>query len=116
MSMVLPSQTYEYQNLINSICDNFVKRRKAVISELKDTCDLMTSSDYKERFIAEYEQLRIRSEKLGNTIKALQEGSLAFTPACPVDILEDQLEAMKGYQSVLEERAVIEGISLNSSR
>ena len=27
---------------------------------LKDTIDLMTSEDYKERFLAEYQQLKIR--------------------------------------------------------
>ena len=32
--------------------------------ELKDTIDLMNSGDYKERFIAEYYQTKIRYEKL----------------------------------------------------
>ena len=32
--------------------------------ELKDTTTLMVSSDYKERFKAEYYQLKIRLEKL----------------------------------------------------
>lgn len=32
--------------------------------ELKDTAILMVSSDYKERFKAEYYQLKIRLEKL----------------------------------------------------
>lgn len=32
--------------------------------ELKDTATLMVSSDYKERFKAEYYQLKIRLEKL----------------------------------------------------
>lgn len=32
--------------------------------ELKDTVGLMKSSDYKERFIAEYTQVKIRYEKL----------------------------------------------------
>ena len=32
--------------------------------ELKDTIALMTSSDYKQRFIAEYWQTKIRYEKL----------------------------------------------------
>lgn len=84
-----------------------------MISELKETCDLMTSSDYRERFIAEYEQLRIRIVKLENMIKDFHEGSLSFTPSCPVELLEDQLDAMKDYKNVLEQRASIEGISLN---
>ena len=32
--------------------------------ELKDTIDLMISSDYKDRFKAEYYQVKIRVEKL----------------------------------------------------
>lgn len=32
--------------------------------ELKDTIDLMNSEDYKEYFIAEYYQTKIRYEKL----------------------------------------------------
>ena len=32
--------------------------------ELKDTIDLMNSPDYKERFKAEYMQVKIRYEKL----------------------------------------------------
>ena len=32
--------------------------------ELKDTVELMTSNEYKERFIAEYCQVKIRYEKL----------------------------------------------------
>ena len=32
--------------------------------ELKDTATLMVNSDYKERFKAEYYQLKIRLEKL----------------------------------------------------
>ena len=84
-----------------------------MIGELKDTCDLMTSSNYKERFVAEYHQLRIRIVKLENTIKFFHEGCLEFTPACPMTLLEDQLDAMKNYKNVLDQRASIEGISLN---
>ena len=32
--------------------------------ELKDTIDLMTSEDYKDRFKAEYYQTKIRYDKL----------------------------------------------------
>ena len=36
------------------------------MKELKDTITGMQSADYKERFIAEYEQTKIRYEKLKN--------------------------------------------------
>lgn len=34
--------------------------------ELKETVELMNSVDYKDRFIAEYHQVKIRYEKLKN--------------------------------------------------
>lgn len=34
--------------------------------ELKETVELMNSEDYKERFVAEYHQVKIRYEKLKN--------------------------------------------------
>ena len=34
------------------------------MKELKETTKLMTSTDYKERFVAEYWQTKIRYEKL----------------------------------------------------
>ena len=37
--------------------------------ELKDTIPLMTSGDYRERFKAEYYQLRIRAGKLQSLIQ-----------------------------------------------
>lgn len=37
--------------------------------ELKDTCSLMMSEDYKERFKAEYYQLKIRYAKLMKMLK-----------------------------------------------
>ena len=39
-------------------------KEKVVNYELKDTVDLMNSSDYKERFQAEYLQTKIRYDKL----------------------------------------------------
>ena len=42
--------------------------------ELKDTVELMNSSDYKERFKAEYQQLSIRIGKLANMLSTWQAG------------------------------------------
>lgn len=39
-----------------------------MIKTLKDTVELMNSSDYKERFIAEYQQLVIRYKGLRNML------------------------------------------------
>ena len=39
--------------------------------ELKDTVDLMLSEDYRDRFKAEYQQVKIRKEKLEAYIKKI---------------------------------------------
>lgn len=77
---------------------------------LEDTVVKMLSQDYKERFIAEYEQLYIRSMKLVNMIQNWER--LDFTPTCPKYLLENQYKAMHQYLSILYERADREGIKL----
>jgi len=44
--------------------------------ELKETIDLMNSDDYKERFKAEYLQVKIRYEKLRKMLVKLDAGTL----------------------------------------
>ena len=92
--------------------------------ELKDTAEMMNSPDYKERFIAEYQQTKIRYEKLkafNNKIEASQRTQCnPFTPKkveepthdCPYDLLREQQSIMGEYLHILEVRAVIEGIEL----
>ena len=80
--------------------------------ELKDTIEMMQSSDYKERFKAEYEQLRIRINGLEKMLEKYKNGTLNFTPSCSYDLLNGQLKSMKLYSSYLEERAEIEKIQL----
>lgn len=80
--------------------------------ELKDTVQMMESVDYKERFKAEYLQLKIRINGLRNMIKKYKAGTLPFTPSCSYDLLNGQLKAMELYATYLEERAEIEGIDL----
>ena len=79
---------------------------------LKDTIDLMNSSDFKERFKAEYYQLKIRHEGLSKMLEKYREGTLDFTPNCSYDLLHTQLVYMECYMNVLEERAKVEGIKL----
>lgn len=81
--------------------------------ELKDTIELMTSADYKKRFRAEYEQTRIRYEKLGEMLYKHRCGKLEFKPTCPIRLLEVQHKAMQEYLDILEVRAEIEGIDLS---
>ena len=79
---------------------------------LEETKDLMCSPDYKERFKAEYYQLKIRYEKLKAMCKKWDKGELDFTPTCPIWIYSIQLRAMQDYLSILEARAEIEGVEL----
>lgn len=79
---------------------------------LKDTVNLMTSNDYKERFIAEYMQLDIRFNELLLIIAKYEKGFLDFTPTCSQGLLSNQLQAMKYYRDALRERAIIEKIDL----
>lgn len=82
--------------------------------ELKDTVELMTSDDYKERFIAEYCQVKIRYGKLKYMLKRWDNGILNFTPTCPRSTYDLQISAMKDYIAILEARAVMEGVTLPS--
>lgn len=81
--------------------------------ELKDTVELMTSDNYKERFIAEYCQTKIRYGKLKYMLERWDNGILDFIPACPRSTYDLQITAMKDYIAILEARAVMEGIELS---
>lgn len=80
--------------------------------ELKDTIGMMQSADYKERFKAEYQQTKIRYEKLHAMLKKADAGTLEFTPTCPLSLLREQKAAMGRYLYFLEVRALIEKIDL----
>ena len=80
--------------------------------ELKDTVGMMLSEDYKERFKAEYYQVKIRLEKLEDTIKKYDESILNFTDPFPIELLRQQADYMNNYKAILEQRASYEGITL----
>lgn len=80
--------------------------------ELKETIEMMTSSDYKERFKGEYYQLKIRTEKLDAMLEKWDAGELNFKPTCPRGMYDEQIAAMKKYLEILEERADLEGVAL----
>lgn len=67
---------------------------------------------YKERFIKEYTELSERITKLDNIIIKYIEGTLDFTPDCPIDLLIRQSYSMGLYKRALEERASYEHINL----
>ena len=90
---------------------------------LRDTVDLMNSNDYKDRFIAEYWQTKIRYEKLKDFNTRIEAASeTVFTKCkveepdhdCPDGVLRRQQNHMGEYLHLLELRAVIEKIDLNA--
>ena len=80
--------------------------------ELKDTVALMTSTDYKERFKAEYYQLKIRRDKLKAMVDKWDAGQLEFTPTCSREVYAFQLYTMDGYLDVLRHRAFYEDVEV----
>lgn len=79
---------------------------------LKDTVEMMNSDDYKERFKAEYYQLKIRVNGLKKMLDKWDNGELNFTLTCPRSVYDDQIEFMVNYMTVLANRASLEGIEL----
>lgn len=83
-----------------------------VCNDLKDTTDLMISTDYKERFAAEYYQTKIRCEKLKSMLDKYLGGTLQFKPTCPYNLLFEQYVYMCGYLECLKKRMALEGVDL----
>lgn len=86
------------------------------MKDLKDTITGMQSDDYKERFIAEYEQTKIRYEKLKDFCNKIEVAEVTGVEVpkydCPLWLLREQQKHMGMYLSVLEKRALIEGINI----
>lgn len=82
------------------------------VVELEDTCSMMCSDDYEERFKAEYAQVVIRYKKLKAMLYKWDNGELNFSPTCPRSTYNMQIKAMTDYIAVLEARAVMENIIL----
>lgn len=79
-------------------------------TDLSETVDLMSSTDYKIRLVAEYVQTKIRYEKLHNMIVKYDANKLDFEPMCPIDILRQQKQTMGQYLYLLQVRMVMEDI------
>ena len=73
---------------------------------LESTVDDMLSSDYRDRFRAEYNQLSIRIKRLEKILK----GERSVVINCSYTILGEQLRAMKTYLNCLKQRAQFENI------
>ena len=80
--------------------------------ELKDTVQLMESEDFKDRVVAEYQQTRIRYDRLHKMIVKYEAGKLPFTPVTQLEVLKKQASHMGQYLYILELRAQLENIEL----
>ena len=80
--------------------------------DLSETIELMQSADYKERFKAEYYQVKIRAKKLHDMLVKYEAGTLTFTPSCSLELLKKQYVVMSEYLYLLEVRAKIEEVEL----
>lgn len=89
------------------------------MTDLKQTVALMTSDDYRMRFVAEYWQTKIRYEKLKNFCDKIEVGQMwnsgVVEPdhVCPLGKLREQQEVMGKYLHILELRAILERIDLD---
>lgn len=85
---------------------------------LSDTVELMQSTDYRDRFVAEYIQTALRYERLKSFTAAIEAAeqwlfSDDIDHDCPLELLQKQQKAMGEYLHVLELRAKIEDIDLS---
>lgn len=83
-----------------------------MVNSLNETIELMMSSDYKDRFKAEYYQLEYRYNKLKKMLEDWDANKLSFTPTCDRDIYTSQIASMGVYLNVLRQRAEIEDVEL----
>lgn len=73
--------------------------------------ELQKSEDYKDRFLAEYWQVKLRYDKLHKMLVNYDAGALSFEPT-NIDVLRQQAAAMGKYLYVLEVRSVLEKVDL----
>ena len=82
--------------------------------ELAQTAEGMCSADYKERFIAEYVQLKNRLNGLKKMLRDWDNPGIlmTFVPSCPRELYDYQVKAMEDYLNILKIRAKIEGVKI----
>lgn len=79
---------------------------------LEGTIGMMTSGDWRDRFVAEYLQTKIRYEKLHRLIVKREVGKLDFNTPIPLESWKYQAYHMEMYLLELEKQAEIHGIDL----
>ena len=80
--------------------------------EFEATTEMMLDDDYRQRFKAEYWQVKHRYDRLHDMVVKYEAGTLDFNPSCPIELLKEQKAAMGKYLYTLEVRAAIEKVAL----
>jgi len=85
-------------------------------STLSETVELMNSESYKNRFIGEYHQTKIRYEKLKDFCNRIEAARVSCMEEpkhdCSLELLREQQRIMERYLHIMEIRAIIEEIEL----
>ena len=88
-------------------------------NQYEETVHLMLSDDYKDIFVAEYRQTKIRYEKLKAYCNRIEMDEkhpkkVEMPPhECNIELLSAQKFHMRNYLDILEKRAIVEGICLD---
>lgn len=72
--------------------------------KLEDTAYLMQSDDFKLRGVAEYYQIKIRTEQTREFIRKWESNELDFVPCNKLESSKRQLDAMEYYELALRLR------------
>lgn len=74
------------------------------LNSLQSTVEDMCSSNHNRRLLAEFNQVRIRADKLDAILTDYVSGALSFELDTKIQILYAQLQIMRAYEAVLEMR------------
>ena len=100
----------QFYEIYGNCANNRKEDNKVTAYTMNDAVEMVLSDDYKERFIAEYVETKIRYERLHSIIIKWCAGKADFVT--DIDLLEEQTKHMGNYLKTLEIRAVKEDIEL----
>lgn len=89
-----------------------VEEAPLVSIRLENTIELMKSKDWRDRFVAEYLQTKIRYDRLHELIIRREVGMLDFKTPIPLKSWQTQARHMGLYLYELEKQAILHGIAL----
>ena len=92
------------------------KCSKEVFTLLRDYVDGKENKmeDYKLRMVKEYKELKDNYDKLYAMLVKYDAGKLDLPPTCSIYLLRKQSSVMDQYLYILETRAAIEDVDLNT--